>query len=206
MEAELRSFFPVAVSLVLLNTLSTAASAQTPEFPVPLAVVVDADGKAMVQVVSLGDNNLPKVLFNFDGVPAAFELDVENGQFEHVNNTKRICFTESSCYGDMYIDPPYHAENLEKLTQTSFVIAGPDDSTGTYRVYRSTSPDEVGVWISSCWVDGDSLGWCMNSIAPTEVSMAPAEEILPNPLEGFHGPTLANRDRLLTIQGGTKLP
>ncbi len=37
-------------------------------------------------------------------------------------------------------------------------------------------------------------------------SLQVAEEVVPNPLDGFHGPSSANPERRLTLQGGTRLP
>ena len=34
---------------------------------------------------------------------------------------------------------------------------------------------------------------------------AAAEEVLPNPLDGFHGPTIAEPERVLTIAGGDRV-
>jgi len=49
------------------------------------------------------------------------------------------------------------------------------------------------------------LGYCQDQPG-NQINKAPGEEILPNPLDGFHGPTVANPERLLTIKGGTRLP
>ncbi len=95
---------------------------------------------------------------------------------------------------------------LERLNQRTVVITGPDGDDGTYRVFRSTSVTLGPAYPESRLYFGNStLGLCSDEPG-TLLNLLPAEEILPNPLEGFHGPTVANPERLLTVKGGTRLP
>ena len=195
----------LAITMILTGTFFITvqdAAAQDAEMPVPGLVVKDADGKAIVQVITLGNDYVPKVIFNFDGVPAAFELVVENGQF---SSGKMVYFSGDNCTGDVYISEPSTSNSLDVLNQTSFVITGPDATSGAYRVFRSTSPTTQPFFPESRWNDGNNLGSCQDQPG-SQVNLAPAEEILPTPLGGFHGPTTLNPERILTIDGGTRLP
>ena len=87
-----------------------------------------------------------------------------------------------------------------------FRIAGPDAVSGTYRVFRSTSMETSQVSVESGWEDYPPYSGACNDIPATTHDLLPAEEILPNPLEGFHGPTVANPERLCRVKGGTRLP
>lgn len=178
------------------------AVAQSPEMPEPLAVVVDADGKPMVQVVSFSYSSI-LVLFDFEGEPASFELLDEYSDFDSYG--KLVYFSLDNCQGEVYLSDNISGP-LERLNQRAFVISGPDGDDGSYRVFRSTSVSAATVFPESRMAFGTStLGYCTDEPGIPR-NLLPGEEILPNPLEGFHGPTVANPDRLLTVKGGTRLP
>ena len=71
---------------------------------------------------------------------------------------------------------------------------------GTYRVFRSTSTQTANTPVLSYQVPNDV---CHEDTASRV--LVPAEEVIPNPLEGFHGPTLANPERTWTIEGGDRI-
>ena len=200
--------FLVVLSFAALTLLTPIhdARAQGPAMPLPGAVVKDADGKLIAQVDSFDSGNFnPVVLFNFDDVPAPFYMQIQHGMFR---SFKSVYFTGPDCTGDVYITEPSEQVGLDIIFQTSFVITGPDAVTGTYRVFRSTSPTPGQVSVNSRWVQGGNislLGYCLENEAQ-QLTLAPAEEIIPNPLAGFHGPTVAYPERMLTIEGGTRLP
>ncbi len=76
------SRFPLFVVLLGLSFLiAPAIEAQSPEMPEPLAMVVDADGKPMLQVVGI-DNDDIRVLFEFEGESAIFTLYDDHSDFD----------------------------------------------------------------------------------------------------------------------------
>jgi len=187
---------PCLVALALSLTITPLVEAQSPEMPEPLAIVVDADGKPMVQVTAIVSDQI-QVLFNFGGVLGVFNLYPDWGQFD---NRNYVYFMDPDCEGDVYVSKN-DVDNVARIQQQTFVIIGSDLTAGTYRVYRSTNYSTTSVSPSS-WFSPD--GSCFE--LGNTLDLLPAEEVLPNPLEGFHGPTLANPERLLTIKGGTRLP
>ena len=195
------SFFTVLMVVVLLVPKHQAA-AQSPEMPEPLAIVVDADGKPMAQVIDIEDFQI-RVLFSFDGVPARSSL---NPYFGHFSGGGILYFSEDNCSGNAYLEFDSTINYLDFLNQQVFRIAGPDAVSGTYRVFRSTSMETSQVSVESGWEDYPPYSGACNDIPATTHDLLPAEEILPNPLEGFHGPTVANPERLCRVKGGTRLP
>ena len=187
---------PCLVALALTVIITPLAEAQSPEMPAPLAILVDADGKPMVQVTAIVSGHI-QVLFNFGGVLGVFSLQPDWGLFD---NQKSVFFMDPGCEGDIYVSKTL-MDVVAMMQQQTFVIIGSDLSTGTYHVYRSTNYSTTSVTPSS-WFSPD--GSCFDIRGTRD--LMPAEEILPNPLEGFHGPTLDHPERLLTIRGGTRLP
>jgi len=188
----------VALVVVLLST--QFAFAQSAAMPLPVAVVKDADGKVMAQIVDLGsaanpEDMYPRILLDVEGGPAWFMVKPVVGL---LTSGKTIYFSLDSCLGDAAIDPPA-ATGFDSFSQTSFEVLGPDLFTGTYRLFRSTSPTTGSFSYLSKWEDGE----CQSKRGT--VTTAPAEEVIPNPLEGFHGPTVAEPTRVLTIAGGDRV-
>lgn len=188
----------LAVVVVLLST--QFAFAQSAAMPLPVAVVKDADGLVMAQVVDLGsaanpEDMYPRIVLNVDGALAWFMVKPVEGL---LTSGKTIYFSLDGCLGDAAIDPPA-ATGFDSFSQTSFEVMGPDPFMGTYRLFRSTSPTPGSFSSLSKWEDGQ----CQSKRGT--VTTAPAEEVLPNPLEGFHGPTAAEPGRILTIAGGDRV-
>lgn len=188
----------IAVVVVLLST--QLAFAQSAGLPLPVAVVKDADGLLMAQIVDLGsaaspEDTYPRVLLAVDGVPAWFMVKPVQGV---LTTGKAIYFSLEGCLGDAAIDPPA-ATGLDSFSQTSFEVLGPDPFMGTYRLFRSTSPATSTFSYLSKWEDGA----CQNRRG--NVATVPAEDVIPNPLDGFHGPTVAEPGRVLTIAGGDRV-
>jgi len=191
----------VAVSILVCMGPQTA-EAQSPEMPVPQLVLLDADGKPMAQVVGM-DSYTVYVLFDFDGVAARFSV-IANGVFASYSV---LFFSEPNCVGDVYLSAPHSFGPWESLTPRYFAIAGPSPDDGTYRVFQSTSLDPVQPTLASVWSNPTSgFGECEPWGGGGPYVYAPGEEILPNPLAGFHGPTLANPERKMSFKGGTRLP
>lgn len=188
----------IAIVVVVLS--SQFALAQSVAMPLPVAVVKDSDGLVMAQIVDLGsaasaEDMYPRVLLDVEGVMAWFMVKPIEGL---LTSGKTIYFSLDSCLGDAAIDPPT-ATGFDSFSQTSFEVFGPDPFTGTYRLFRSTSPTTSSFSYLSKWEDG-----ACESKRGT-VTTAPAEEVLPNPLDGFHGPTVAEPARVLTITGGDRV-
>jgi hypothetical protein len=188
------------IALVVVLLTSQFALAQSVAMPLPVAVVKDADGLVMAQIVDLGSTSgaeemYPRILLEVEGGPAWFMVKPLEGL---LTSGKTIYFSLDDCLGDAAIDLPA-ATGIESFTQKSFEVVGPDAIMGTHRVFRSTSAPAGAFSHFSKWEDGT----CQNKRGT--VTSAPAEEVVPNPLEGFHGPTVAEPDRILTIAGGDRL-
>ncbi len=194
----MRSFLFTLAAISFLLTPSQSADAQSAEMPLPIAVVKDADGKLIAQIVDIGPNegSDPKVLLNIGGTPVPFRVSPLKGVFE---SQRFAYFPFENCSGSPAITPPL-AIGWDSFSQTSFAVVGPDPDSGTYKVYRSTSPTPVAFSPLSYWIDGSCDGITGQTL------LSPAEEVVPNPLAGFHGPTTANPERVWTIEGGTRLP
>ena len=182
--------------LMVLGIFALAAQpllAQSTVMPVPGARVLDVDGKVMAQVVDLGTyDSYPRVMLKIDGVTGAFTVMPERGWFY---SAKVVYFSAPSCSGVVAITPPAGA-GMDAITQTSFAVVGPDPDFGTYCVFRSTSITPASFSPASQWASGECLA------VTGSVTAVPAEAVIPNPLDGFHGPTTAAPDRVLTIEGG----
>jgi len=177
------------------------AIAQSPEMPEPLAILVDADGRPMVQVVDLQEN-VAWVLFEFDGDPVLSRFSHKYGMF----SGGPVFFSLDNCMGDVYLNTWNPQNMLHDLNQRKFVIMGPDSITGTYRVFSITSNTSGAVFPESQLENASAaLGICVDLQGDQNV-LVTGQEVLPNPLAGFHGPTVANPERLLTVKGGTRLP
>ena len=188
----------IAVAVVLLS--AQFAFAQSASMRLPVAVVMDADGLVIGQVVDLGsaasvEDMYPRVLLDVEGVPAWFMVNPVQGL---LTSGKSIYFSLDGCLGDAAIDPPA-ATGFDSFYQKSFEVMGPDPFTGTYRMFRSTSPTTSSFSYLSKWEEGA----CQSKRGT--VSVAPAEEVIPNPLDGYHGPTVAEPARVLTITGGDRV-
>ncbi len=170
--------------------------AQSTVMPLPVATVLGADGKVMAQVVDLGTyDSYPRVILKIAGATAAFTVMPERGWFY---SAKVVYFTAGACSGVLAITPPA-STGMDAITQTSHAVVGPDSSLGTYGVVRSTSTTPASFSPASQWASGECLA------VTGSVTAVPAEAVIPNPLEGFHGPTTAAPERVLTIEGGDYL-
>lgn len=184
--------FPAILLAVLVLIPSPQVAAQSPEMPLPGAVIKDADGKVIAQIVDFGgafDSELfPSVLFDFGGVPSLFTVHPD-GQF---GPFRTRFYSGANCTGDLYLEKK-NLTYMETWNQKITVIIGPDPTSGAYRVYRTTSWSLRSVEGLS-YNDGSSCKvW---DFGPRNV--VPLAEILPNPLEGYRAP--------VKIAGGTRLP
>lgn len=183
------------------------AEAQSPEMPIPGLVLVDADGKPMAQVVDVGvsPSNLGEglsvqvtVVFDFDDNLAAFTF-MPGGDGGTLDANIFLRFMAGDCTGQPHMSPE-NGFNYPTPARTAYFILGPDSVDGTYRVYRTTQQPAAVPFETYLNANGDCL------YDPISTTLSIAEEINPNPLEGYHGPTAANPERVLTIKGGTRLP
>ena len=197
--------FTAMVFAVLLLVPSLQVAAQSPEMPVPLAVVKDADGKPMAQILGVVSDERLLVLFNFEGDPAIFEANFLTGRFNFESTRKFVWFLSDDCTGPSWVSPRTTIEEVNRLPR-SFVITNPDPELGTYRVFGSTSLTPEDIYPESSLNNGTT--GCANIQGVNEYSLLPAEEILPNPLEGFHGPKdgYDSTEGMLSMAGGTRLP
>lgn len=192
---------PCLVALVLAVNISPLIEAQRPEMPEPLAIVVDADGKPMVQVIGIDDIEV-RVLFEFDGDPVVSIFRFTRGSFSATD----IYFSLDNCEGSVYLHTWYSNNPLDFQNQRRYEVYGPDHSSGTYRVFRTTAITTAEVTVESVLDVTSGTPFRCVDLAGHQVSLMEAEEMLPNPLDGFLGPTDANPERLLTVRGGTRLP
>jgi hypothetical protein len=183
--------------LMVLGLIALAAQpvlAQSTVMPLPGAVVLDADGKVIAQVVDLGTyDSYPRVMLKIGDVTGAFTVMPERGWFY---SAKVVYFSAASCTGVVVAITPPASTGMDAITQTSFAVVGPDQTLGTYAVYRSTSSTPASFSPASQWASGGCLD------LTDSVTAVPAEPVVPNPLDGFHGPTTAAPERVLTIEGG----
>jgi len=193
----IRISFVVAVVTLLAST----TAAQTAVMPLPQVVAVDGQGTAFSQVIQFtpSDAYWPMVVLDLEGTSALFVIR-PHGPVDTVANTsaggETVYFTSAGCTGDALVNP---VEGFQQQVGTAFGVAGPDATLGTYRLYRSTTMTAVRTRIASAWANGV----CQDGAA--NVFLLPAEEVVPNPLEGYVGPTVAVPDQTWSISGGTRI-
>lgn len=193
----MRSLFLVLLPVIFLFSPAQIALAQSSESPVPLAVLKDADGKVIAPLAGFSS---PRVMLNFGGIVGVYDVNPTKGQFGQ--QITQFYFSGSNCTGSRYlytVNPLYY----DTLNGFITIILGPNVSDGTYQVFRTTSLTEI----SLVPLSRQTLGVCENlTRGVTYDRLRLINNILPNPMEGFHGPTTANPERVLTIEGGTRLP
>ncbi len=194
----MKSFLLVAVAAVLFFAPTQNATAQSSESPVPLAVLKDADGKVIAPLADIAGQI---VMFNFGGITSIHVVDPTSGGLGQQDHSP-IYFSGSNCTGSVYFLPGIGSTSYDTRNGSVTTILGPHPDYGTYQVFRTTT------FTGSLFVplSRRSLGDCENLTRGSSYELIPATEVLPNPLEGFHGPTTANPARVLTIEGGTRLP
>lgn len=206
----MKSIFLVVVFSILLFAPAQGAIAQSPEMPLPALVLVDADGKPMAQVVNVdvshpspgwGTTVQVTVVFNFDNNLAAFSFN-PSGDGRTIDADLLLRFPSGDCTGQPHL-PRDRSFNYFTTERTAYVILGPDSADGTYRVYRTTQGSSTEYFNSYLDARGEN---CIYDNQSGQSTLYIAEEVIPNPLEGFLGPTDANPERVLTIEGGTRLP
>jgi hypothetical protein len=169
--------------------------------PLPHVVAVDGQGTAFGQVIQFtpAEAYWPMVVLDVEGTPALLVIR-PHGPVDTVANTsaggETVYFTSAGCTGDPLVNP---ATGFQEQVGTVFGVAGPDATLGTYRLYRSTTTTAVRTRIASAWANGA----CQDGSA--NISLLSAEEVLPNPLEGFVGPTVAVPDETWSVAGGTRI-
>jgi len=187
----------LAVVVACLLLLACDASAETVANPLPLLVVRDGDGKTVGQVLDLRcggewlNNCYPVIALNIVGEPALVRVDTWGP-------TMPVYFASTNCLGAAYLSSYV---NALVSWNTQVGVVGPDPSLGTYTVYRATSTTPASVTTFSWWTP--TAPECQNYTQTG--SRYPAEEVTPNPLGGFHGPTLSEPDKKWSVAGGTKI-
>jgi hypothetical protein len=192
----------VTVAIMTPSIVSANSYGHGPKMPAPTAVFKDADGNAIGQLVgfwTMGGMYInPLVLLNFDGVLGLFEVGPKYIRSLGAGNP---AFSGSDCTGQVYLGP-YLPGGFADMTHGFAAVVGPDSETGSYRVFiaRTETPVSGEIRSSMSWRDGT----CTNADQPTAGEFIPAEELLPNPLADFHGPTAEHPERTLVIEGGTR--
>lgn len=191
-------------SMLVLAATFTASTvaAQSAVMPLPAVTVVDGDGKTVGEVVDIFEtSNVTHavIVINVDGIPAFLHVR-DYGLINFIASTSdgvaSLYFSDPGCSGDAAIG---QWGGIPDIVGARFGVAGPDPTLGTYKLYRSTATATVTFQFQSAWTGGV----CMEG--PGNVSLYPAEEVIPNPLEGFHGPTVAQPDRTWSLVGGTTI-
>ncbi len=196
-----REVIPTMFVAATMTLLVSTAAAQTAVMPLPHVVAVDGQGTTFAQVVQFtpADTYWPMVVLDVEGTPALLVIR-SHGPVDTVANTSAdagtVYFTSPGCTGDPLVNP---ATGFQEQVGTVFGVAGPDPTLGTYRLYRSTTMTPTRTRIASAWVDG----FCQDVTA--NIFVLAAEEVLPNPLEGFVGPTVAVPEQRWSISGGTRI-
>jgi len=144
------------------------------------------------------------VILNIGGIPALFEVN-RNGLQDystHSTRTGNLFYRSPDCTGEeIYMNVP-DTGGIEHFTGVNFAVYGPDPTSGEYVVYRSVAVSALDQEYRSEWLDQSC-----QSVPPDQYKYSqPAEEVVPNPLAGFHGPTRFQPERYWTISGGDKLP
>jgi len=199
----MRLIASAAVTLMFVLVPCQTAFAQSASMPVPGLVVKDSDGKVIGQVAGFhegktNDNVYPFIVLNVEG-QLAYLYFRPYGLIDRVASEVgdpgggSVFFWNADCVGDAFVNS-VHPGSLEAWSSgVNFGVAGPNPITGEFKLYRSTTLTPTLTGVGSYWGTG-------NCITPVSFSLdlLPAEEVLPNPLLGFHGP--------LTLSGGDKLP
>lgn len=190
-----------ALTLMLGLCVPNLAIGQSVEMPLPGSIVVDGDGKPVAQVAGFHcDNNncWPMVILDIEGTPA-FLIMQPFGLVDRVGypNGPSVFFEGAGCTGTSWVN---QVGGMELQVGTHFGVVGPDSVDGTYRLFRSTSTSTDWAEYLSWWANGQC------SEVSGQGARFPAEEVIPNPLAGFHGPTSTEPDKTWTITGGDRLP
>jgi len=192
----MRLFANAAVVLMLMLVPCQTVLAQSAAMPLPGVVLRDADGKVIGQLRDISQST-PSILLNIDGAVVPFWVYFETGR---MTRSRYIYFSGDACQGTFVAIQCPLSQNWDFVNDQSIEIMGPDDALGTYRVFRSTSTTPGSFWADSRY----QAGTCYDTASVYDVCAA--EEVIPNPLAGFHGPTLAEPERTFTVTGGDKLP
>ena len=182
--------------MTLFAVFGANAFGQSLALPQPVAVVKDADGKVLGQLAGV-DGAHAIVVVNIEGVPGCFVVNTKGPKGYSPSNT--LYFSGPGCSGSAYVLPQLEL-GIEEMTGVKFVVLGPDPTWGTYRVFRSTSNAPAMVdYASFQFTQMD----CQDALGTSE--LVTAVEVSPNPLGGFHGPTLANPEHTWTLTGGDRI-
>jgi hypothetical protein len=191
----------VVTFAVLLE--SSIVAAQSTVMPIPVAVVKDGAGKTVGQVVGYrgGSEGIwPMVMLDIDGTPGFFvmqQFGLVDRNGSDGNSGISVYFSGAGCTGDAALN--YPIGGIEAAIGTIFGVVGPYPTLGNYEVYRSTGDPPAAFSYQSMWANGA----CLNSSGA--MLLLPGEAIVPSPLEGFVGPTVAEPDRFWTVEGGTTI-
>jgi hypothetical protein len=191
---------PMLAAAAMMCVAATVA-AQSAVMPLPHVVSVDGQGTTFAQVIQFtpADAYWPMVVLDVAGTSALLVIR-PHGPVDTVANAsaggETVYFTSAGCMGDALVNP---AEGFQQQVGAVFGVAGPDATLGTYRLYRSTTMTAVRTRVASAWANGV----CQDGTA--NVFLLPAEEMVPNPLEGYVGPTVAVPDQTWSISGGTRI-
>jgi hypothetical protein len=166
--------------------------------PHPVAVVRDADGKVVGQIAGADwRESGPVVFLNVGGKFSVFVLFPWGLE----GRMRTVFFDSPGCIGTPYVKFSGNWDSGVWKFSERLATWGPDPVAGSYRVYRRASQPVYSQNIYSLWEGGE----CVAASGDLRDNLMLAEEVIPNPLGGFHGPTLAEPDRVWTIDGGDRI-
>lgn len=192
-----------AVVMIAVLLEASIVAAQSAVMPLPVAVVKDGAGKTVGQVVGYRDRAegiWPMVMLDIDGTLGFFVMQefglVDRNGFDGYSGTS-VYFSGAGCMGNVALN--YPISGIEQSIGTIFGVVGPHPTLGSYEVYRSTGDPAAAFSYESMWANGACVDLSGGTL------LLPGEAIVPSPLEGFVGPTVAQPDRTWTVEGGTTI-
>jgi hypothetical protein len=161
----------------------------------PVAVAKDADGKVVGQIAGVSRlTEEPMVFLNVGGKFSVFVMF----SWGLEGRIPTVFFDSPGCMGTPYVKFSGNWGSGVWEFSERLATRGPDPVAGTYRVYRRASQPVYSENIYSLWEGGE----CLAASGDLLDNLMLAEEVIPNPLGGFHGPTVAEPGRVWTIEGG----
>jgi len=180
-----------AVTLLLVLIPCQPVIAQTASMPIPSAVFTDGDGK----VFGPTSDGL-YTLLNVEG--RFFKIQV-SPQGPAISGGATFFYQDPGCSGQVWFALIDQSDGVT-YNQLAW-IQGPDSVNGTYLLWMA-SETETPV-IGMFYFIGTYSGTCDRS--QTVARFLPVYPVDPNPLDGFHGPSVTFPDRYWTLEGGTKI-
>jgi len=187
----MKSLACAAVLLILVLMPCQSVIAQTASMPIPSAVFTDGDGK----VFGPTSDGL-YTLLNVEG--RVFKIQV-SPQGPAILGGATFFYQDPGCSAQVWFALSDQSDGVT-YNQLAW-IQGPDSVNGTYLLWMA-SETETPV-IGMFYYIGTYSGTC--DLMSTVLHCLPVYPADPNPLEGFHGPSVAYPNRYWTLEGGTMI-